>query len=75
MARKRIDGRFTVSGPFVEPTPAVDISHGLSIAQNYATARLELEGEYEYLVSDLTGNVHMRVVKLEGERAVETLPA
>jgi hypothetical protein len=63
MARRRAEGRFTVSGPLEDDHAAPTFGAGVSCAQTLANRRRHDEGEFTYYVRGLLGELFAQVTK------------
>jgi hypothetical protein len=66
MARRKLDGRYTVSGPFEQDHPVPSVGAGVSVAQTFASRNRKKASELTYYVRTLTGDARAMVTLSDG---------
>ena len=73
MRRRKQEGSYVVVGPAGERR-ALSVSHGLSVAQDFATRHRSEEGVFTYTITDLLGTTVYATVTKEEDGAILTRP-
>ena len=74
MLRRKAEGRYTVTGPFVEDYPVPTVGAGISAAQNFATRHRRAEGELNYYVRDVVGRTLYCTITKQEDGTITTWP-
>ena len=75
MRRHKQEGAYIVTGPQEPERRAVNIGHGVSIAQTYANRRRKEQGAFTYYVRDVLGTTTYAQVTKRDDGTIITLPA
>jgi hypothetical protein len=66
MAKRRLAGRFTVTGPFEEDHPVPSVGAGISCAQTFCSRNRKRADVLTYYVRTLTGEAKAMVMLSDG---------